>query len=264
LLIIGEKLNSTILPVREAITSRNEKYIQELAYKQVAAGADMLDVNTAMGLENEEDDMVWLVQTVQSAVNVPLCIDATKASVIKKALQVHQGRAMINSISLEEKRIKEILPLVVEYGCPVIALTMDDKGIPDSTEGRLEIAEKLVEIAEQNKISLDDFYIDPLVLPIAVNDKNALIFFNCLSEIKKRYKVKTISGLSNVSYSLPLRKLINRSFLTMCMALGMDAAILDPLDNKLMSALAANNILLNEDKMCQAYLKAYRNGVLLD
>ncbi|MDD2235068.1 MAG: dihydropteroate synthase [Desulfitobacteriaceae bacterium] len=264
MLIIGEKLNSTILPVREAIKSRDTNYIQDLACKQVAAGAHILDVNTAMGLENEKEDMIWLVQTVQSAVDVPLCIDATEASVIEKALQVHQGRAMINSISLEEKRIKETLPLVVEYDCSVVALTTDDEGIPVSTEGRLKLAEQLVEIAVHNKISLDDFYIDPLVMPMAVNDQNALIFFNCLSEIKKRYKVRTISGLSNVSYSLPLRKLINRSFLTIGMSLGMDAAILDPLDCKLMSTLAANNILLNEDKMCQAYLKAYRSGALVD
>jgi 5-methyltetrahydrofolate--homocysteine methyltransferase len=261
MLIIGEKLNSTIPEVQEAIRVKDKKYIQDLARKQVEAGAEMLDVNTAM-VENEVDNMEWLVLTIQDVVNVPLCIDSTNPDAIRKALQVHQGKAMINSISLEKQRLDGILPLVLEYGCSVVALTMDEQGIPDTSEERIRIAEQLVEIAVKNNLTLDDVYIDPLVLPLAVNSRNAVTFFESLAEIKRRFKVQTISGLSNVSYSLPKRRLINRYFLAICMSLGLDAAILDPLDKKLMTAVVTTNLLLDRDPMCRKYLQAYRAGTL--
>lgn len=262
MLIIGEKLNSTIPRVREAIKTKDRVFIQELARQQVAAGAEMLDVNTAMGVENEPADMEWLVRTVQDAVDVPLCIDSTNPEAIKRALQAHRGKAMVNSISLEKPRLEGILPLVLEYGCSVVALTMDEKGIPDSSAERVALAERFMEIAERTNLNREDVYFDPLVLPLAVNNRNALTFFESLAEIKQRLKARTISGLSNVSHSLPKRRLINRYFLAICMSLGMDAAILDPLDRKLMTAVVTTNLLLNKDFMCQGYLKAYRAGFL--
>jgi 5-methyltetrahydrofolate--homocysteine methyltransferase len=169
---------------------------------------------------------------------------------------------MVNSISLEKPRLEGILPLVLEYGCSVVALTMDEKGIPDSSADRVALAERFLEIAEKTNLNLEDVYFDPLVLPLAVNNRNALTFFESLAEIKQRLKARTISGLSNVSHSLPKRRLINRYFLAICMSLGMDAAILDPLDRKLMTAVVTTNLLLNKDFMCQGYLKAYRAGFL--
>jgi len=264
LLIIGEKLNSTISRVREAIKSKDKNFIQGLARRQVEAGAEMLDVNTAMGVENEPADMEWLVRAVQEVVDVPLCIDSTNPEAIKRALQAHRGKAMVNSISLEKQRLEGILPLALEYGCSVVALTMDEKGIPDSSAERVGIAERLMEIAEKTNLNREDVYFDPLVLPLAVNDRNAVTFFESLAEIKQRLKARTISGLSNVSHSLPKRRLINRYFLTICMSLGMDAAILDPLDQQLMTAVMATNLLLNRDPMCRKYLKAYRAGSLVE
>jgi len=262
LLIIGEKLNSSIPQVREAIDNKDKVFVRDLARKQVEAGADLLDVNTAMG--DEVEDMQWIVETVQEVVDVPLCIDSTNPAAIKRALQVHKGRAMVNSITLEKKRIDGILPLVLEYNCPVVALTSDDRGIPQTVDERLQIAERLIDVLVKNNYNLDDVYIDPLVLPLAVNSSNAALFFKSLAEIKRTFDVKTISGLSNVSHSLPKRRLINRYFLTTCMSCGMAAAILDPLDKKIMTAVITADLLLDNDRLARRYLQAYRAEALED
>lgn len=263
MLIIGEKLNSTISSVRTAIQARNESFIQDLARLQVEGGAAFLDVNTAQG-NNEIEDMEWMVRIVQEVVDVPLCIDSVDPATIKRGLQIHRGRAMLNSISMETSRLNGMIPLAKEYGCGLIALTMDDQGIPKTAEERIKIAGQLVDVLQKENISLDEVYVDPLVLPIAVSSDNAAIFFQCLADIKKIYNIKTVSGLSNVSHSLPKRKLINRYFLTLCMSQGMDAAIMDSTDRKLTSAVTATNLLLNNDPFSRGYLKAYRKEVLED
>jgi 5-methyltetrahydrofolate--homocysteine methyltransferase len=263
MLIIGEKLNSAIPGVRQIINERNTAAVQELALKQVEAGAEYLDLNTAQC--NEVEDMEWLVRTVQEVTDVPLCIDSTSAAAVKKGLETVEGdksRVMINSISMEKNRIEGVLPLVLEYNCPVIGLTVDDNGIPKTAEERIKIAERIVEILTKNNYDLTHLYIDPLVLPLAVDHTNALMFFRCLDEIKRLFNVKTVSGLSNISYNMPKRKLINRYFLAICMAHGMDAAILDPLDTKIMTALTTVDLLLGNDPYGKKFLKAYRKGIL--
>lgn len=263
MLVIGEKLNSTIPRVREAILNKDVAFIQDLARKQAECGADFIDVNTAQG-NNEAADMEWVVKAIQEVIEVPLCIDSVDPVTIEIGLKTHQGQAMLNSISMEQARIAGMLPLVKEYKCKVIALTMDDQGIPKTAEERIRIAGLLVDLMKNEGFNLEDLYIDPLVLPLAVNSENGLIFFHCLDEIKKKYQVKTVSGLSNVSHSLPKRKLINRYFLSLCMNFGMDAAIMDPLDRKLTSAISAVDVLLNKDRFSRRYLKAFREEKLED
>ncbi|WP_227762739.1 dihydropteroate synthase [Zhaonella formicivorans] len=263
MLIIGEKLNSAIPSVREAIKNKDIAFVQDLARRQAEGGAGFIDVNTAQG-NDEAEDMEWMVRAVQEVVDVPLCIDTTEPRVAKRALQIHRGKAMLNSISMEKSRLEGMLPLIKEYGCSVIALTMDDNGIPKTAEERIRIAGELVEVLNKEKIDLNEVYVDPLVLPLAVGNDNAVIFFNCLAEIKKKYGVKTVSGLSNVSHQMPKRKLINRYFLTICMSYGMDAAIMDSTDRKLTSAVITTELLLNKDRFSRNYLKAYRNDALED
>ncbi|GAB6174787.1 methyltetrahydrofolate cobalamin methyltransferase [Paradesulfitobacterium aromaticivorans] len=263
MLIIGEKLNSAIPSVREAILNKDVDFIKELAKKQAAGGADFLDINTAQG-NSEIDDMEWVVRAVQEVVDVPLCIDSVSPDVIRKGLEVAQGKTMLNSISMETSRLEGMLPLIKEFDCAVIALTMDDNGIPKTTEERIKIAGQLVDILKKQNVDLEKVYFDPLVLPLAVDSNNGVIFFECLTEIKRLFNVKTVSGLSNVSHSLPKRKLINRNFLTICMSHGMDAAIMDPTDTKITSALIASNLLLNKDRFSRNYLKAFRNNSLED
>ncbi|KLU59659.1 5-methyltetrahydrofolate:corrinoid/iron-sulfur protein co-methyltransferase [Peptococcaceae bacterium CEB3] len=263
MLIIGEKLNSAIPSVREAMLKKDVEFIKELAKKQAAGGADFLDINTAQG-NSEIDDMAWVVQAVQEVVDVPLCIDSVSPEVVKKGLLTAEGKTMLNSISMEAARLEGMLPLIKEYDCSVIALTMDDNGIPKTAEERIRIAGQLVEVFKRENIDMEKVYFDPLVLPLAVDSNNGVVFFECLSEIKRLFNGKTVSGLSNVSHSLPKRKLINRNFLTICMSHGMDAAIMDPTDAKITSALIATNLLLNKDRFSRNYLKAFRSNVLED
>ncbi|WP_407312356.1 dihydropteroate synthase [Desulfosporosinus sp. SB140] len=265
MLIIGEKLNSSIPSVRQFINDKDTAAIQDLALKQAAAGAEYLDLNTAQG--DEVPNMEWLVRTVQEVTDVPLCIDSTSAVAIKKGLDTVQGdksRVLINSISLERNRLEEVLPLVLEYQCSVIGLTLDDNGIPKTAEERIALSERLIETLTKNHYDIDRLYIDPLVLPLAVDYLNATMFFKCLTEIKHLFKVKTVSGLSNISYNSPKRKIVNRHFLTLCMAFDMDAAILDPLDRKIMTSVITNDFLLGKDRFGKKYLKAYRSEVLDD
>lgn len=265
MIIIGEKLNSAIPRVRQLINDKDTAAVQDLALRQVAAGAHYLDLNTALG--EELDDMEWLVRTVQEVTDIPLCIDSTSALAIKKGLETVQGdksKVLINSISLEKNRLEEMLPLVLEHNCPVIGLTVDDNGIPKTAEERIRLTEQLVEILSKHNYDLSRLYLDPLVLPLSVHYTNATMFFQCISEIKRSFNVKTVSGLSNISFEMPKRKIINRYFLPIAMASGMDAAILDPLDQKIMTAVTATELLLGHDRFGKRYLKAHRSDALVD
>ncbi|MBZ4687091.1 MAG: 5-methyltetrahydrofolate--homocysteine methyltransferase [Clostridia bacterium] len=265
MLIIGEKLNSAIPSVRQLISDKDTAAVQDLAQRQVAAGADYLDLNTAQN--NEVPDMEWLVNTVQEVTDVPLCIDSTSAAAIKKGLETVKGdksKVLVNSISLEKNRLEEVLPLILEYQCPVIGLTVDDSGIPKTAEERIRLAEQLVEILTKENYDLTKLYIDPLVLPVAVDHTNAKMFFQCITAIKEKFNVKTVSGLSNISYNMPKRKIINRYFLSICMAFGMDAAILDPLDGKIITAITTTELLMGKDRFGKNYLKAHRKDILVD
>lgn len=263
MLIIGEKLNSTIPKVREAIHNKDKEYIQELARKQVEAGADYLDVNTAM--EDELNDMQWVIDCIKEVVDISICIDSTNPEAIKRGLKACNGKnTMINSITMEKERLEGILPLALEYNSPLIALTSGEKGIPKTVDERMQITEQLIDILVKHNYDLDKLYVDPLVLPLAVSTSNASIFFKSLIEIKQKFHVKTVSGLSNVSHSLPMRRLINRYFLVICMYCGMDAAILDPLDKKIITSVITTDLLVDNDRFARKYLQAYRNGVLVD
>ena len=265
MIIIGEKLNSSIPSVRQFINAKDKVAVQDLAARQAAAGADYLDINTAQG--DEVPNMEWLIQAVQEATDLPLCLDSTSAEALKKGLDTVQGdksRVLLNSVSLEKDRIEGVLPLVLEYNCSVIGLTLDDNGIPKTAEERITLAERLIEVFLKNNYDISRLYIDPLVLPQAVNYNNAAMFFQCLKDIKNSFKVKTVSGLSNISYNSPKRKVINRHFLTICMAFAMDAAILDPLDRKIMTSVITNDFLMGKDRFGKKYLKAYRSEILED
>ena len=266
MLIIGEKLNSARKKVREMIENRDVESIQDLAKKQVEGGADILDVNSSAASGNKEENMEWLVKTVQEAVNVPLCIDSPNAEEIEKGLEVHnwdKGKALINSITGEKEKIDRLLPTIMKYKCAVIALVMDERGISDNTKTRVEIAEKLIKVLTDAKVPLKDIFIDPLVVPIGTNDKNGRVTMNTIKCVKEAYpEVRVVTGLSNISFGLPERKLINQVFMVLSMAHGMDAAIIDPTDKRMMAIIKTAKTLLGEDNFCGGYIQAYRNGKL--
>jgi len=265
MIIIGEKLNSARKKVREMIENRDIKSIQDLAKKQVEGGADILDVNSSAAQGDKEKNMEWLVKTVQEAVDVPLCIDSPNAEEIEKGLEVHnwdKGKALINSITGEKEKINRLLPTIIKYKCAVVALVMDERGIPDNSKTRVEIAEKLIKILTDVGVPLKDIFIDPLVVPIGTNDKNAIITMETIRSVKEAYpEVKIVTGLSNISFGLPERKLINQVFMILTMGCGMDAAIIDPTDKRMMAITKTAMTLLEKDSFCCGYIQAYREKI---
>lgn len=264
--IIGEKINTTRKAVEAAVRQRDAAFIQDLARRQAEAGAAYLDVNSGLPLDPAEElaDFEWLVSLIQEAVDLPLCIDSAHPKVIEGGLRLHKGRAMINSVNGDPAVLDSILPLAGRYHCKVIALTTSRaKKIPANSAERLEIAEAIARRAAEHGVPIEDIYFDPLVLSLATDQKNALVFLETLKAIKKGLPgAKTVSGLSNISFGLPKRKLLNQAFLVLAGGAGMDAAIADPTDKALMAMVAASEALANKDLYCARYLKAFREGRL--
>ncbi|HZK22310.1 MAG TPA: methyltetrahydrofolate cobalamin methyltransferase [Oscillospiraceae bacterium] len=264
MIIIGEKINSTIKSVKEAIESSDDKLIKELAVKQSEANAAYIDVNAGTFYDNEPFYLEWLVHSVQEAVSTPLCIDSPNPKAISVALKANKNsKPIINSITAEKERYKAIMPLAVEYNTGIVALCMDDNGMPETVEDRVKIAENLIKNLTFEGIALNDIYIDPMVRPIGTGSHYGKVVFDTIRTIKQEYKnVHITCGLSNISYGLPYRHLLNQTFLVAAVAAGLDCAILDPLDKKLMSSLYAIEALLGTDDYCINYIEKFRDGEL--
>ena len=260
--IIGEKINATRQRVAQAIEERNAGFIQDLAVKQTRAGAAWLDVNAGTYLSREPDDLIWLVETIQSVVEAPLCLDSVNPQALTAAIQVVERTPMINSISGEPQRLEVILPLVAEHGCSVIALAMDDKGIPKACERRMEVVRKVMEATRANGVPDRNVYIDPLTMTLATNTGSALVTLDTMRAIRQEFPDAHLTmGLSNISFGLPARSYINRVFLTLALAAGLDCAILDPLDGEMKATLVTAELVLGHDRHCLNYTRAYRAGL---
>jgi cobalamin-dependent methionine synthase I len=260
--IIGEKINGTRQRVAQAIAGRDANFIQELARNQAKAGADWLDVNAGTKQSNEPEDLIWLVKTVQSVVDIPLCLDSPNPAALTAAIQVVEQTPMINSISGEPWRLEGILPLVAEHHCPVIALAMDDDGIPETSAGRMDAVHKVMQASRSRGVPDEDVYIDPLVMTMATNTESANITLETMRVIHENYPDAHMSmGLSNISFGMPARANINRVFLTLAMAAGLDSAIVDPMDRELEAALVTTQMILGQDRYCLNYTRAYRAGL---
>ena len=261
MLIIGERINASRKPIAEAISSRNVSLIQNEAKAQAAAGADFLDVNAGTFVGEEARHLRWVIEVVQEATDLPLCIDSPDPSVIKSMIPFAKKMPMINSITLESSRLEGILPLVVEHKTKVIGLCQSGDSIADTTEKKIEMARHLIEKARAAGLPLDDLYIDPLVYPLSTNDRSALATLNAIEQIMTQFPgVHTTCGLTNVSYGLPNRKLVNRTFLVAAITRGLDSAILDPTDKQLFGALKTSLMIAGKDEFCMAYITAFREG----
>ena len=262
MIIIGEKINSTRKPIREAIANKDTGFLQELAQAEVQAGADYIDVNTGAFPEEEAELMEWLVQVVQEAVEVPLCLDSANPAALEAGLKANEkGKPIINSITGEDARFKKIMPLILQYQAPVLALSLDDSGITKTVDDRFAVARKLIDALCAEGIVQDQIFLDPLIQPVSVQNDFGLIAIEVIRRVKQEFpQVNTTCGLSNVSFGLPGRTKLNRYFLTMAMAAGLDSAILDPLDEELMEAIKASEALLGKDHFCMNYIKAFREG----
>jgi len=260
MIIVGEKINSTLKAIRPAMENRDEQAIIDLAKRQYDAGAAYIDLNAGMFHDTEVEILQWLVETVQGAMDVPLCIDSPNPAAIKRALEVNKNpKPMINSITAEKERYDSIAPFLREYDASVVALCMDDNGMPETTDDRVKIADGLIENLTKLGMKLDDIYIDPMVRPIGTGSHYGIVAIETIRKVKQNYpEVHITCGLSNISFGLPARKSVNQTFLVAAMCAGMDGAILDPLDKKLMTFLYATEALLGVDEYCLNYLEKYR------
>jgi 5-methyltetrahydrofolate--homocysteine methyltransferase len=261
MLIVGERINSTRKYIREAVRARNAEFIAKEATSQVEAGAGYVDVNAGTSVAHEVDDMKWLVETVQSAVDAPLCIDSANPNAIKAALALVKRPAIINSITGEKARIDAILPLVLESGSSVVALVMDDAGLPEDVEGRLSAAEKLIPALEKAGVARERIFVDPLVRPVSTDIKQGLAVLETVRTVNANWPgIHTICGLSNVSFGLPARNALNSTFLALMIQAGLDSAIIDPTEPRMTAAIAAAEALLGRDEYCMNYITAHRAG----
>lgn len=261
--IIGEKINGTRKTVAKAIAERDAAFIQNLAQKQVDGGAHWLDINAGTRPDLEPNDLEWLINLVQDVTEVPLCLDSANPSALRHAMQFVKKTPMINSISGEPNRLEGIVPIVAEYKCPVIALCMDDKGIPTTAEARMDVIRKVIEVTRAAGITDDMLYIDPLAMTIATNTEAGQIIFDTIRKIRNEFPTAHLAcGLSNVSFGLPARSLINRTFVALAIEAGLDAAIVDPNDRDLQASMYAAELILGKDRHCLNYTRAFRAGKL--
>lgn len=259
MLIIGEKLNGFIPAVGKAIKSRDEAFLKTLAIAQEQAGADFLDVCAAVDNDVEEETLNWLIRIAEENTSLPVCVDSANPDTIAAVLPQCKRAGIVNSVSMKSGKIETIFPLIADTGWNCVALLCSNNGIPDSVEDRMKIFEDILEKAKEYGISESRLFIDPIVRTLSTDESALTTFAACTREIRARSSdVHIVSGLSNISYGLPARPLINHAFLILAMQAGMDSAILDPTDREMIGLLHATQALLGTDEYCMDYITAFR------
>jgi len=255
--IIGEKINPTgRKKLAAALQEGNLDYVRDLANKQVAAGADILDINVGVPGIDDVTMLSKVVQLLNDEYDIPLCLDSPNPGALAAALPLCSGRSLVNSVNGEEKSLNVLLPLVKEHGVAVIGLTMDDNGIPNDVETRVAIAEKIIERAAKLGIPVADIVIDPLVLTVGADQKASSVTLQTIEMVRREFGVNVNIGASNVSFGLPERDVINLAFLSMAIYAGATCAITDPMKYSL--HIRATDLLHGRDANAMRYLKYYR------
>ena len=264
--VIGERINPTgRRQLAAELAGGDHTTVERDALEQVAAGADVLDVNagvTAVDPHSSEPPLLRdLVRLVQSLVSVPLSIDSSVTAAVQAGLEVCEGRPLVNSVTGEEEKLEAILPLVRKYRVPVVGIANDETGISMDPEVRFAVARKIVERAADHGIPASDVVIDPLVMPIgALADAGRQVFALC-RKLREELCVNTVCGASNISFGLPARHGINASFLPMVIASGMTSAIMNPCRPQEMAAVRAADVLMGTDRDCAAWIRANRESL---
>jgi len=263
MLIIGEKINATRRKIKKIVLEKNENKLIDLARKQVNSGANYVDVNVATGIGTVEDEiasMKWAVEIIQKEIDKPLCIDSADPEVIKAGLSAVDNKTpMINSTTAETESLDSFIPIAKEYNTPLVALAMDDSGIPKTYDARIEACKKIASFCEKYDFSLENILFDALVIPVSTDANQGIITLKTISAIKDYFpKSKTVLGLSNISYGLPGRMNINIAFLNMAVYAGLDAAICDPMNDDLKVGIASAEALLGKDRHFRRYMRLTR------
>lgn len=260
LVIIGERINPTgRKKLMAALQKGNLDVVRKDAAAQVEAGAAILDVNAGVPGADEAALMLQIIQAVRDVTDVPLCIDSPNPAVLEAALSQYEGKALVNSVNGEERSLSKILPLIAKYKAAVIGLAMDDDGIPQSAQKRLEVARKIIERAEALGIPRNDVIIDPLVLTVGSDSKAALTTLEATRMIATELGVNITMGASNVSHGLPDRRIINGTFLAMAMVNGLTCPITNPLGPTVRETALSGNLLLGRDEWAMNWISYYRS-----
>ena len=258
--IIGERINPTGRKLLAAeMAAGNFERVKADAVAQVEAGAHMLDVNAGIPLADEPAILASTVELVQSLTDVPLSIDSSIVAALEAGLRVYKGKALVNSVTGEEERLESVLPLVKRYGAAVIAISNDETGISEDPDVRFEVARKIVQRAADHGIAACDVVVDPLVMPIGAIGQAGRQVMRLVHRLRTELKVNTSCGASNVSFGLPNREGINAAFLPMAIASGMTSAITNPLQEDLIKAIMAADVLMGHDPQCTRWIRRYRD-----
>lgn len=261
--IIGEKINGTRKRVQTAIEERDADFIASLARRQADAGADWIDLNAGSLPDREIDDLRWLVEIVQGEVDRPLCLDSPNPAAIAAVLPAVRQTPMINSVTGEPGQRDAMLRVIGDSSASVVLLAIGAAGMPQTADDRIEVLSGLVGDARSAGIADTRLYLDPLLMTIATGTSSALMALDTIRRLRAAYPdVHITCGLSNISFGLPGRSLVNRTFLALALEAGLDTAIVDPLDRHLRAALYATDLILGRDRHCLAYTRAFRSGLL--
>jgi 5-methyltetrahydrofolate--homocysteine methyltransferase len=260
--VIGERINPT---GRKKLAAEMKEYnfetVEKDALAQVAAGAQMLDVNAGIPLADEPDILAKSIQLVQSLTDVPLCIDSSIVEALERGLEAYEGRPLLNSVTGEEERLEVVLPLVKKYNCAVVGISNDETGISEDPDVRFEVAKVIVERAADYGIPSHDVVIDPLIMPIGALGNAGVGALNLIRRLREELKVNTTCGASNMSFGLPNRHGLNAAFLSMAAGAGMTSAIMNPLHDPEMHAIWGADVVLGKDKDCARWIKRFREPV---
>jgi 5-methyltetrahydrofolate--homocysteine methyltransferase len=257
--IIGERINPTGRKVLAAEMAAGDfSRVEADALAQVAAGAQMLDVNAGIPLADEPAILAKAIQLVQSITDVPLSIDSSIVAALEAGLAVYQGKALVNSVTGEEERLEKVLPLVKKHGAAVVAISNDETGISEDPDVRFEVAKKIVHRAADHGIPAADVVVDPLVMPVGAINRAGAQVMHLVRRLRSELKVNTTCGASNVSFGLPEREGITSTFLTMAIASGMTSAIANPLHPQVLKACMAADVMMGHDPDCVRWIRAFR------
>jgi 5-methyltetrahydrofolate--homocysteine methyltransferase len=230
---------------------------------QLAAGAQMLDVNAGIPLADEPAILAKAVQLVQSITDVPLSIDSSIVKALEAGLAVYKGKPLVNSVTGEEERLESVLPLVKKYGAAVVAISNDETGISEDPDVRFEVAKKIVHRAQDHGIPVSDVVVDPLVMPIGAINQAGVQVMRLLNRLKTELKVNTTCGASNVSFGLPAREGISATFLSMAIGAGLTSAIMNPMHVEIVKACMAADVMMGHDPDCARWIKRFREAPVL-
>ena len=257
--VIGERINPTGRKLLATEMAQGDySRVGSDARAQVAAGANMLDVNAGIPLANEPQILAESIQHVQSITDVPLSIDSSIVEALEAGLAVYQGKPLVNSVTGEEERLEVVLPLIKKYGAAVVAISNDETGISEDPDERFKVAKKIVERAQDFGIPPADVVVDPLIMPVGAINLAGASAFRLIRRLREELGVNTTCGASNVSFGLPNRHGLNAAFLSMAMGAGMTSAIMNPMHDEEMTAIFGANVMMGHDPECRRWIKKFR------